>query len=158
MDSPDPDRPVIVIDVANVLGARGDGWWRNIPSATGRLLGLAAALSERGVPGPLFGLDDDTVRADLVAVLEGRGRRARLRDDDGDDLPLPPGLTTAHAPGLGDDEIVEQARRLAADSPDRPVLVATSDRQLRNRVAELGVGAIGGGRMRDLLEAAREGT
>ncbi|GGA63224.1 hypothetical protein GCM10011490_12250 [Pseudoclavibacter endophyticus] len=154
--------PVIVIDVANVLGARGDGWWKDIPGASARLLRLAAELADRGVPGSLFGGGDELVPVELVAVLEGRARRARPQpgasDGEADGTAGPRSrLTTPHAPGLGDDEIVEQARRLIEGDPSRPVLVATSDRQLRNRVAELGVGAIGGGRMRDLLEPAEHG-
>lgn len=143
-------RPALVVDVANVLGSRGDGWWRDPAGAAGRLLERLAEAVDQGLPGALFGLDVERVWPDALAILEGRGRAARLpRDHRG---LLPRRLAVVRAPGSGDDELVAQVRDVVASTPERPVLVATSDRQLRNRVAELGVGAIGAGRMRDLID------
>lgn len=143
-------RPALVIDVANVLGARGDGWWRDPAEAATRLLQRIADLATEGLPGAMFGLDVETTWPDVLAVLEGRGRGALLpRDARG---LVPRRLAVVRAPGSGDDELVAQVADVVATTPGRPMLVATSDRQLRNRVAELGVGTLGGGRMRDLLE------
>lgn len=75
---------MLVVDVANVVGSRPDGWWRDRAGATHRLLlGLAAA-----------GLGD------VVAVVEGRARAAA-------DVP---GVTVVRATGSGDDEVVARAR------------------------------------------------
>lgn len=144
-------RPALVADVANVLGARGDGWWHHPAEAATRLLQRIAEVAAAGLPGSMFGLDVHTAWPDVLAVLEGRGREALLpRDARG---LVPRRLAVVRAPGSGDDEIVAQVADVAATTPGRPVIVATSDRGLRNRVAAHGVGAIGGGRLRDLLEA-----
>lgn len=46
-------RPVtLVVDVANVLGARPDGWWKDRAGATSRLLARLAGLRHRTVPLP----------------------------------------------------------------------------------------------------------
>ena len=42
-----PPVTVLLVDVANVVGSRPDGWWRDRAGATARLLGRLAA-----VPGP----------------------------------------------------------------------------------------------------------
>lgn len=77
------DGAVTVVDVANVLGSRPDGWWRDRVGATQRLLALLAGA----------GLGD------VVAVVEGRA--AAVADV--------AGLTVVRAPGSGDDEVVRQA-------------------------------------------------
>ena len=62
---------VLLVDVANVVGSRPDGWWRDRAGATGRLLERLAALDGRTLPGP----DGAPVRcAAVVAVVEGRAR------------------------------------------------------------------------------------
>lgn len=145
-------RPALVLDVANILGARGDGWWRDPAGAATKLLERCAALASEGIDAGIFGLDAERSWPDVLAVLEGRGRSAALpRDDAGQPFRR---LALAHASGSGDDEIVDQVARVVEGEPDRPVIVATSDRQLRNRLADLGVGTIGGGRMRGMLERA----
>lgn len=97
----------VVIDGANVVGSRPDGWWRDRAGAARR---LHDHLRQR-------------VKADhaleVVLVLEGAAR-AGVREEAGGRL------TVVHAPASGDDEIVRQA--VAAD------LVVTADRELRRRV------------------------
>ncbi|MGF7234317.1 MAG: hypothetical protein ACQSGP_05060 [Frankia sp.] len=81
----------------------------------------------------------------VVLVLEGAARAG---------VPAGPGpVTVVHAPGNGDDTIVEVARSAAGlttggDRPvldDRTVLVVTADRGLRARVAEVGATSVGPG-------------
>ncbi len=98
----------IVVDGANVVGSRPDGWWRDRAGAAAR---LASALES------LAGSDESLT---VVLVLEGAARRGRAAGSAGR-------LTIVHAPGSGDDEIVLQSR--SAD------LVVTADRELRARVA-----------------------
>ncbi|MGY1771079.1 hypothetical protein [Blastococcus sp. SYSU D00813] len=108
--------PVLLVDVANVLGARPDGWWRDRAGATARLLARLATLPGRELPGP----DGRplTVTA-LVAVVEGAAR----------DVPAPAGTRVVRAPGSGDDALAAEAR-----AAGEPLLVVTADRGLRARL------------------------
>jgi hypothetical protein len=106
-------RSVLVVDGANVVGSRPDGWWKD-------RAGAARTLHEQLMVA-------DTSYDEIVLVLEGaakggvgKGRDAHVR--------------TVHAPGSGDDTIVAQARA-AAGRGDR-VTVVTADRLLKARVAE----------------------
>jgi hypothetical protein len=126
----------VVVDVANVMGSRPDGWWRDRAGAARRLLSSCAELAAHGVPDVL--LPDDLERAPLrhwwpsvSAVLEGAARRAA--DDD-----LPRGVEVVVAPGLGDDMIVEHTARLL-----QPKLVVTADRELRRRSETVGAAVVG---------------
>lgn len=102
---------VLVVDGANVVGSVPDGWWRDRPAAAGRLHGHLVAVD----------LPYDLV----VLVLEGQGRRG-----------VPAGVqgrvTTVHAPGVGDDEIVARCR--AAVAARHEVSVASADRGLLSRL------------------------
>lgn len=111
-----PAPSTLIVDGANVVGARPDGWWKDRAGAAQRL-------------------HDQLLVADIeydvvVLVLEGQakggvraGRDAHVR--------------TVHAPKDGDGTIVEEARR-AAEKGGR-VVVVTADRALDARVH--GVGA-----------------
>jgi hypothetical protein len=112
-------QPLVVVDGANVVGSRPDGWWRDRPGAARRLL---AALSG-GVPWP----------GDVVLVLEGAARPG-VREG------LADGVRVVHATGSGDDAIVDLVR---ATEPGRPVTVVTADRGLRARVTALGATVAG---------------
>lgn len=135
-------RPALVVDAANVIGARPDGWWRDRAGAAGRLLAALGAASGTGLPAGLLGLDVHTAWPHVVVVLEGAAKEA----DAGDAARL----EVARAAGSGDDEIVERVRALRDGGT--PVTVATSDRGLRERVAALGARSIGSGALRDALQ------
>ena len=90
---------VLVVDAANVVGARPDGWWRDRAGATERLLGrLAVALPELAAP-------DGSRVTDVVAVVEGRAR----------DVRGPEGVRVVRAEGSGDDAVVACAAELGRD-------------------------------------------
>jgi hypothetical protein len=110
--------PLVVVDGANVVGSRPDGWWRDRPGAAARLAVRLAA----GIPLP----------GEVVLVLEGAARR-------GVPAGTSPGLRVVHADGSGDDAIVD----LVAATTDRLVTVVTADRDLRARVTALGAGTTG---------------
>lgn len=106
--------PVLLVDVANVLGSRADGWWRDRAGATRRLV-------EQVRSAPL--------RHEVVLVLEGRARSGAPESDDGL-------VCVVHAPADGDAAVVAEAR--ARRGRGHEVVVVTADRELRGRVAALG--------------------
>jgi 8-oxo-dGTP diphosphatase len=131
-----------VVDVANVMGARADGWWRDRAGAALRLSRSVAELAARGVPaarmpGALV------APSAWVVVLEGQARAAASLTD------LPPAVRVVTAPGSGDDAIVAEVASLAAASSS--CLVVTADRELRRRCAALGAGVAGPGWLIELL-------
>ena len=62
----------IVVDVANVMGSRPDGWWRDRAGAAVRLHAQIAALAASG----RSVLPDETDPPEFVLVLEGAARAA----------------------------------------------------------------------------------
>ncbi|NKX55042.1 NUDIX domain-containing protein [Arthrobacter mobilis] len=141
-------RPVLIVDAANVVGARPDGWWRDRPGAAARLLAELEQTVSAGLPAGLLGLDAHTAWPDVVVVLEGEATAAGPPDR----AAGTPRLDVVQAAGSGDDEIVARVRALRADDGAAPVTVATSDRGLRGRVAELGARSIGAGALREVLD------
>ena len=126
----------VLVDAANVVGARPDGWWRDRAGATSRLLARLATL-----PGSTLSGDDGTpvpVTA-VVAVVEGAAR----------DVAAPAGVTVVRATGSGDDALVAEAVRLSAGGT--AVLVVTADRGLRARLPS-GVAVTGPGRLLAALD------
>lgn len=119
---------ILVIDGANVVGSRPDGWWRDRPGAARRLAeGLEAAQ-----------LPYDRV----VLVLEGAARHGRPEGDT-------QALRVAHADGDGDDAVVAEVIRQVTAGAD--VDVVTADRALRSRVDAAGGRAVGPGWLLDQL-------
>lgn len=134
-----PD-PVLVVDAANVVGSRPDGWWKDRPAAAARLLDSLAALATDGTPVAPGQETLPVVRRwpRIVVVLEGKASAAA-------DVA---GIEVVRATGAGDDAIVEQAARFTG----LPVTVVTADRALGERVRALGAGTTGPGRLLALLE------
>jgi hypothetical protein len=117
--------PLLVIDAANVVGAKPDGWWRDRAGAAVRLRDALVPLAAAGLPdlpGPV----------ELVLVVEGKAR----------DIPAVADVRVERAPGSGDDAIVAL---VTAEGPGRPVVVVTADRGLRARVTALGAQVRGPG-------------
>ena len=156
-------RLVLVVDVANVMGARADGWWRDRAGAAARLrdgvsarlaLGLSSAVLPSGIPLP----DLDHWYPEVVMVVEGQARdvaatgqaqsrearRSGWRSGEGPagQAPSVPGIRVVAAPGGGDDTIVAEAQAAAA-APDDHVVVVTADRGLRARVTAAGAATAG---------------
>jgi len=126
---------VLLVDAANVVGARPDGWWRDRAGATARLLGRLVALPGRTVPAPDGA---ELTVTGVVAVVEGQARAAAAPD----------GVRVVRAPGSGDDALAATAAELAARGD--PLLVVTADRGLRARLPA-GVPVTGPGWLLDLL-------
>ncbi len=119
--STQPQDVVLLVDIANVMGSRPDGWWRDRAATATRLLSGLGPLNGAEVTLP----GGRTARvAEIRAVVEGAARSA-----DG-----PEAVSVLRAGTDGDSEIVEEAIRLAA-SGNTP-LVVTADRGLRDRLPE----------------------
>ncbi len=72
----------VIVDGANVMGARADGWWRDRAGAAARLYGELAALAGRGVaelPADLAAGSLDRWFPGYVLVVEGQARAAGAR-------------------------------------------------------------------------------
>jgi hypothetical protein len=108
----------LVVDAANVVGSRPDGWWKDRPGAARRLHEQL--------------LVADLPYDEVVLVLEGAAKSGVRVGRDGQ-------VRTVHAKGEGDDTIVEQAR-LAAEKGR--VVVVTADRMLQARVGGVGAQAL----------------
>ncbi|MFW6776231.1 NYN domain-containing protein [Nocardioides sp. CPCC 205120] len=114
-------RRVLVVDGANVVGARPDGWWKDRAGAARRLHeGLMTA---------------DVDADEVVLVLEGGAKAGVRAGRDGD-------VRTVHAARDGDAEIVRQVAE-AAEAVGTRVTVVTADRALQARVTHLGAVAVG---------------
>ncbi|WP_066360162.1 NUDIX hydrolase [Herbidospora mongoliensis] len=115
---------VVVVDAANVIGARAEhGWWRDRAGATSRLLAELADLARAGVVAPVEGLPSLTRRfPQIVVVVEGAARGAAVPEGP---------IDVRAAAGSGDDAIVGVVR--GAQEWEK-VLVVTADRGLRERV------------------------
>jgi predicted RNA-binding protein with PIN domain len=131
--------PHLVVDGMNLIGTRPDGWWRDRPGATRRLLGRLQALQRvTGEPvtvvfdgRPLADLPEGTHDGVLVLYARRGGRDA------------------------ADDRLVEYLRAL--DDPVE-VTVVTSDRGLGARAGELGATVTGAGRLLDRLDRLTDST
>jgi hypothetical protein len=113
----------IVVDVANVMGSRPDGWWRDRPGAAVRLHAQLAALAASGRPE----LPGQSGPPEIIMVLEGAAKTAAARIDKHSPVRV------VLASGSGDDAIVALVREL----PGQPVVV-TADRELRRRCVAAG--------------------
>ncbi|GGO77792.1 NUDIX hydrolase [Nonomuraea cavernae] len=114
----------LVLDMANIIGARAEhGWWNDRLGAATRLLNEVSVLN-LGHP----------VLAQwyprIVAVVEGAAKEA----------PAVAGVQVVAATGSGDDAIVDVVRQAR---PWERMLVVTADRGLKERVTELGARTVG---------------
>jgi 8-oxo-dGTP diphosphatase len=105
----------LVVDAANVVGSRPDGWWKDRAGAAERFLHDVAAAGPGVLPLPQggFGWVESP-----VLVLEGAASRAANV----------PGVEVVRAPGAGDDTIID-----IVTAPG-DWLVVTADRPLRTRL------------------------
>jgi 8-oxo-dGTP diphosphatase len=163
------------VDVANVMGSRPDGWWRDRAGAAVRLYGEIARLAASGrvvLPGAAEPAD----HAEFVLVLEGAAKaaaatiRAPAAGQDaaaaeaGPDAAAAPDaaapdtqeaedakagrIRVVEAPRSGDDTIVALVREL---NMLRAVVVVTADRELGDRCRAAGATVLGPGWLLRLL-------
>jgi 8-oxo-dGTP diphosphatase len=161
----------IIVDGANVMGARADGWWRDRAAAIQRLHGQIVTLSERGLSGR-----DRSGSGPSELGSSSSGRSGSGSSENGPSG-LPGGLTlppltqwfprfvlvvegaarraalgsaghvrVVAAAGSGDDAIVAEAKKLPGHR-----LVVTADRELRRRCQAAGASVTGPGWLLGLL-------
>jgi hypothetical protein len=117
-----PQDLVLLVDIANVMGSRPDGWWRDRPAAATRLLNGLEPLHGAEVTLPA---GQGTWRiTEVRAVVEGAAKRAEG----------PKAVSVLRPDGDGDSEIVAETRRLTAAGATP--LVVTADRGLRRRLPD----------------------
>jgi hypothetical protein len=128
----DPTEPrLLLVDAANVVGSRPNGWWRDRPGAARGLVGRIGRA-----------VDDGTLTGPVTVVLEGQARRGAPAG------PAHDAVEVVHAPGSGDDTIAE-----IAACHGESVTVVTADRALGARVRATGGSVIGPTALLDRLPA-----
>jgi 8-oxo-dGTP diphosphatase len=162
-----------VVDVANVMGSRPDGWWRDRAGAAVRLYSELAALAASGrvtLPGDTSpedgvpvdaaledGAPEDTAPEDaagppdFVMVLEGGARAAASRIWAAEAARGPQGAAAGPDwPTLPGRVRVVEARGSGDDAIVALVrelpgrrVVVTADRELRDRCVEVGAAVLG---------------
>jgi 8-oxo-dGTP diphosphatase len=125
-EDPTPAKLILIVDGANVVGSRADGWWRDRAGANERLRDRLAALG--GVEG-LPEAGPGIARPEIILVTEGAARG----------VPSVPGVRVVAAPGSGDDTIA----LLAVPEADESRTVVTADRELRRRAESAGASVVG---------------
>jgi hypothetical protein len=114
---------MLVVDAANVVGSRPNGWWRDRGKAAEN---LCRELVDA--------IDAGRLEPPVVVVLEGAARRG-VGEGERD------GLRVVHAPRSGDDTIAALVEQAAADG--QTVTVVTADRELRERARQVGGDVLG---------------
>jgi predicted RNA-binding protein with PIN domain len=114
----------LVVDGMNVIGSRPDGWWRDRDGAVRKLLTRLQELASTS--------GDDT-----TLVLDGRP----LTDvPEGDHGGVHVRYATRGGRNAADDRIVEL---VGADADPASITVVTSDRELAQRLRDLGADVVG---------------
>ncbi len=80
---------MLLVDAANVVGSRPTGWWRDRAGAARTFVDHLRA-----------GVRDGRLDRPVSVVLEGRAR-------DGVEAGEADGVTVVHAPGSGDDALID---------------------------------------------------
>ena len=152
----------IVVDGANVVGSRPDGWWKDRPGAAIRLRNELAPLVTQGITVLPAGMKAPALAGDrlldgdgrpggragaMTGMADGRTRMrwmpevvlivegaARPAAADSDAGPV----RVEAAPGSGDDAIAARAARTAGRR-----IVVTADRELRQRCLAAGAAVAG---------------
>jgi hypothetical protein len=120
---------MLLIDAANVIGSRPTGWWRDRPGAARAFVETVRAAAQEG-----------RIAEPVVVVLEGQARG-------GVEPGAADGVTVLHAPGSGDDALVD----VIAEGT-RPITLVSADRALRRRAEALGGSVASPGWLLDVLD------
>jgi hypothetical protein len=119
-------RARLIVDAANVVGSRPDGWWRDRAGAAIRLRDRLEPLAAAGLAN-IWSEAPNGWFPEVTMVVEGQARGIGQGRD----------VRVVDAPGEGDDQIVATARQAVRTAPG-PVLVATADKGLITRIRAVG--------------------
>jgi len=173
-------RVELVVDAANVVGSRPDGWWRDRPGAAARLVAaLAAALRSGALTSPVTVILEGAARAGVPATPtetgpgQGAGRGGGdaaegARSGSGGDAADGTGAGSGGGGGAGaeadgamptlrvlhaptDGDSAIVAEVIALVGAGAEVTVVTADRGLRARVVAAGGDVVGPSWLRDRL-------
>ncbi|MDO4792020.1 MAG: NUDIX domain-containing protein [Buchananella hordeovulneris] len=128
-------RPLVVVDAANVVGSRPDGWWKDRAGAAERLLEDCARALAAGFAAEALRLPGDHWYPDVLVVLEGKAKPAGFPGEIFS--PFGARLWVVEAAGEGDDVIAAHVATEAA-IPGRHVVVLTADKGLALRCRNAG--------------------
>ncbi|WP_291053845.1 NUDIX hydrolase [Herbiconiux sp.] len=168
----------VVVDAANVVGSRPNGWWKNRLGAAEALIERIGRLSASGIDSAELELGDGLAASRswprFGVVVEGQAKSAgsSKAPDAGTEVFAETAGSTAEgalgdlttiesdasgslvdvvrAEGSGDDEIVAEVSRAPQGTT---VLVVTADRELSERVRAVGAAVRGPGWLLQLLDA-----
>ncbi|HEY7045988.1 MAG TPA: NUDIX domain-containing protein [Jatrophihabitantaceae bacterium] len=129
-----PDRLALIVDGANVVGSRPDGWWHDRLGAARRLRDELGPVAREGIiaaalPGDATGLAG--LYPEITLVVEGAARPLADEPVAGQHW-WDAALVVLAAPRDGDTAVIEAARDSAAAG--RPTVVVSADRGLRARL------------------------
>jgi 8-oxo-dGTP diphosphatase len=154
----------LIVDSANVVGSRPDGWWRDRAGATARLADQLAPLVTEGLTELPAGIAAAAPPSSVLLAADGTGELARMADGQTHFRWLPdvvlvvegaarPAVDAGTGPvrllaavGSGDDTIAV----LAGHTPGRRIVI-TADRELRERCVAAGAAVAGPGWLLGLL-------
>lgn len=147
-------RLVLVVDGANVVGSRPDGWWRDRAGAAGRLRDRLALLVRAGLSVEHEGMPGQDASAALagatwswlpriVLVVEGQAKGTASAE----------GVEVVAAERDGDAMIVDVTKDARATRSTDHVVVVTADRELRARVEAEGARRLGPATLLGMLDA-----
>jgi len=134
---------VLVVDAANVVGSRPDGWWRDRAGAAERLRDRLTGLARAGVRSTDVGIGGEDWRwwPRVRMVVEGQARDVGPAGE----------VEVVSAVRDGDAQIVETVCKTRDTRPDDHVVVVTADRELRTRVESAGARVMGPSALLDLV-------
>jgi 8-oxo-dGTP pyrophosphatase MutT (NUDIX family) len=134
-------RPVLIVDSANVVGSRPDGWWRDRAAANQRLADRLVVLAEGGIAADVLGVPYTTWWPEVRLITEGKAATVESAG---------PWISVLPAPADGDARIVEEVRSAVAEHA--VVTVVSADRELGERVTALGARVIAPSELLALLD------
>jgi 8-oxo-dGTP diphosphatase len=126
-------RLVVVVDAANVVGARPDGWWRDRIGANARLRDGLAALAGHGISAKVLGLPGELWWPEIHLVVEGQARG----------IASVAGVTVHSADRDGDALVAQTVAEASRRRPDDHLVAVTADRRLRAELLDAGAQVVG---------------
>ncbi len=133
----------VIVDGANVMGSRPDGWWRDRAGAMARLHGELVTLAADGItrlPDGDGGRTLDRWYPRFVLVVEGKAKAVRDRVTAGGSDAGAGTVQVVAAPGEGDDTIADLAAGCRDGGSSSPPIASCSSAAWRRALRSRGHG------------------